>query len=48
MSKKMGTVFVDEGGGTRVESIGVVREGDGGRSGVGERVRGRNREGKGR
>lgn len=45
MSKKMGTTFTDEGG-TRVQSIGVVRDADASFSGVGERVRGRHRDAK--
>lgn len=45
MSKKMGTIFTDEGG-TRVQSIGVVRDADASATGVGERVRGRHRDAK--
>lgn len=47
MSKKMGTLLKDDSIGTRVESPGLVRDVDtSGSTGVGSRVRGRNRSAK--
>ncbi|CAD0113479.1 unnamed protein product [Aureobasidium uvarum] len=47
MSKKMGTRLMDDSIGTRVESPGLVRDVDaGGSTGVGGRVRGRQRTAK--
>lgn len=46
VSKSMGTVFADESAGTRVASLGTVKDTDFTRTGVGGRVRGRNRAAK--
>ena len=44
MSKKMGMKFVEENTGRRVESLGLVKDAEVIRSGVGDRVRGRHRD----
>ena len=48
MSKKMGMKFNDEGAGRRVESLGMVKDVEVMRAGVGDRVRGRHREAPGK